>query len=73
MSEDRIALRLKTLEMAAALNAPSYNPTSIMATADTLWAWAINVQALEAKESKTTRNVQKSLARLRASQGEETY
>lgn len=72
MSEDRIALRLKTLEMAAGLNAPNYNPDNIMATADRLWAWASEATATAA-ESKTTRNVQKSLARLRASQGGETY
>lgn len=70
MSEDRIALRLKTLEMAAALNAPSYNPTSIMETADRLWAWAMEAPT---PKSKTEKAVEKSLARLRASQGDETF
>jgi hypothetical protein len=70
MSEDRIALRLKTLEMAAGLNAPNYDPVQIMATADRLWAWASEAPA---PESKTSRNVMKSVGRLRASQGDETF
>ena len=70
MSEDRIALRLKCLEMAAGLTAPNYNPATIMLTADKLWAWA--AEAGEA-QSKTGRNVAKSVARLRASQGDETF
>jgi len=70
MSEDRIALRLKTLEMAAGLNAPNYDPGQIMATADRLWAWASEAPS---PRSKTEKAVEKSVARLRASQGDETF
>lgn len=67
---ERISQRIKCLEMAASLNAPNYNPATIMQTADRLWAWASEV---DEPASKTARNVAKSVARLRASQADETF
>jgi hypothetical protein len=67
MSEDRIALRLKTLEMAAGLNAPNYDLNRLFETAGRLWAWCADETSAPAK-SKTTRAVEASVARLSASQ-----
>lgn len=65
MSEDRIALRLKTLEMAAGLNAPNYDLNRLFETAGRLWAWCADEAPAK---SKTTRAVEASVARLSASQ-----
>lgn len=72
MSEDieRIAQRIKCLEMAAGLTAPNYHPPTILQTADKLWAWAAEKPE---PQSKTARNVAKGVERLRASQADETF
>jgi hypothetical protein len=61
--------RLKYLEMAARLNGTNADLDVLFETARRLWEWGAE---LPPEKSKTTRNVERSLARLRASQGAET-
>lgn len=68
MSE-QMEQRLQYLEMAARLNGANKDLNELFRTAEQLWAWGAE---LPPAKSKVTRSVERSLARLRASQGSET-
>lgn len=66
---EQMEQRLQYLEMAARLNGANKDLDELFKTAERLWAWGTEVPPAK---SKVTRSVERSLARLRASQGSET-